>query len=70
MGKNNQQLSMLRCHMLELLDKTFKSANIIVAQEVRLNTLEKNGKEEWKRNRGYNEEPSGHFKTEIDDNQN
>lgn len=70
MGKNNQQLSMMRCHMLELLVKNFKSANIIMAQEVWLNTLEKNEKIEWKRNRGCNEEPSGHFRTEIYGNQN
>lgn len=69
MGKNNQPLSMLRCQLLELLDKDFKFAIIIMVQEVWLNSWK-----EWKggleMNRGYNGEPSGDFRTEIYNNQN
>lgn len=37
---------MLKFHMLKLLDKDFKSAILIMVQEVCLNTSEKKGK--WK----------------------
>ena len=39
---------MLRCHILELLDKDFKSAVTIMVQDVHLNSSEKNGKVDWK----------------------
>lgn len=40
-GKGESAVARLKCHMLKLLDKDFKSAIIIMVQEVWINTLEK-----------------------------
>lgn len=54
MVKESQQLLVLKCNMLQLLDKDFKSTIIIMAQELWINSLEKEQEGRVERDRGYN----------------